>query len=235
MKNKVAIFVLTILCVTLFVPTAFAAEVDDNNIITFEEYEKVIQDEFAKYNLEFKFTQTPDEDLVITQTMLDMELARISEMMKNNVPYVTESSILRSDSVENYSSSENGIEPYAMIVEKTYKQPISVYADDGFTAADIVVQVKTTIDADRIVGVEILSCESYHEGLSFFFKGWDQQSARAWFDNPNEEVYASVDGRLSTGIETGIGVGATVTCERTLECIFDMYSGRCIDWNVIKR
>lgn len=178
MKKKL-LFLFSVMLAFLVIPTNAYASDAATDVITYDEYVSAVTEEYAKYGVDYKVLEGPDDDVVFTQDMLNERLAQVrqeqtSRLVSNGA---ARSVVGVSSSVED-GVGANGIEPrIAMPVTKNFDYTQRFSPVPGAAWADICLRLNGTYDVQYADPWSINSVQSFQKGGYLNFVSWTQLSS----------------------------------------------------------
>ena len=216
MKKVIGLLLTALVLVNTNLP-CMAAESEDVNksYISIEEYEKAVQEECAKYDIECKVLDY-DPTIVITQEMVDDAIlnARIyaeSIEVQSSGDFVV-------DTFKDVSVDE-GASVYAMpVTQNVYG---SMYISNVYGYANFTVKANVTVNVQNSAVMSVNSTEVYQEGSFMNYQGWETTSISSKLNSPSTGyITVNVTGRATFSYAdpvTGITTGYTSTESKSVK------------------
>lgn len=164
------------------------------------EYYSVISEEAAKHGI----TCTPNDfdfSKVYSRESLDRQVSELQAFPIGGLELRLESEDVSRSVLDSLPARS------PMPVSKTYTTTWTVWPH-AFMVANIVLEVKATINAQNDSVMSINSCRTYASGTNISFQSWRQESANAWYTSTR--IYAKASGTASFRDQVGIGYEAPI-------------------------
>lgn len=204
-------FVLTLtMLMSLFTVPAFAATTptsDQNNAISFEEYNSTVTKEYAKFHIKYECVDY-DRSFVFTDELLKQKLEEIRETA-SQFNYSPSIGAFIEPSVQIASVKPKTISPFGFTDQVNYYTYVTAKSPSNMGAADIEITTNVTRDVQASKFVRINSCKSRQYGGGINFKSWKHVSDNLSINASQTMVNGTVKGTLTieyTEPTTGIKV-----------------------------
>lgn len=178
MKKRL-LFLFSVMLALLVMPINAYATDAGIGVISYDEYVSAVTREYAKYGVEYRVLEGPDEDVVFTQDMLDERIAQVqqeqvSRLVSNSAARLTASA---ASSIAG-NVNETGMEPrIAMPVTKNFDYTQRFSPVPGLAWADICLRLNGTYDVQYADPWSINSVQSFQKGQYLNFVSWTQHSS----------------------------------------------------------
>lgn len=214
MKKKFLLVMLALMMIfTSFPTTVFAAELNSDEIISFEQYYSAMKAEYAKYGHTYEVLQK-NEDLVFTKKLLDESLKLVNQRFSEENSVIEAKLVESNDNINANASQEFGIlsvDPVVKFADFTVSNRFYYKARAGF-------RIEAHLTDNVISGIFISfdSCTCYQYGTYNFLKDWEIISLDYWLSSDQKSADGNIIIRATFEYNepnTGILVGDTYDYE----------------------
>lgn len=199
-RKKTNIMVTFLMICMVLLSTSTTAFASNKSTITPEEYYKAVEEEYAKFHIDFK-VENYNPEFEYTQELLQKQLEDIRIQMSSVTNYDEEEGVfIENELLESNVSTNDSkrIMPTTQIFTKNFKinSPL-IISGIRMGWADIEQKITTTVDVQSNYFMSIDGCTTRQSGSALNFWSWNQNSSTTEITNGGRSAWCMSYGTLT--------------------------------------